>query len=446
MIRRLLLSAAIAALGLPACAATVAIVNAHILGTAGGEIASGTVVITDAKITAVGANVSAPAGARVIDAKGAVVTPGFFAIDSELAAVEVGALGSDLKVDNPDLGAAFDVQYALDPDSVLLPVARLGGVTRAVVTPQTTAGDAGADDEAAQETAGPKSDASKAHSLFAGQAAVIHLGRGPEILVRPKVGMVVPFGRAGASVAGGARGAEIVALKAALQDVRDYARGRAAYDRGGFRDLSLSKADLEALIPVVEGRMPIIAVVHKAADIRAVLKLAREENVRVILSGAEEGWRLAGEIAAAHVPVLLNPLNDRPETFEMLSASMDNAARLNAAGVLVAIEASENTSHRAREIRYDAGNAVAHGMPYGAALAAITLNPARIFGVDATSGSIEAGKDADVVIWSGDPFEPLSRPLAVFVRGDDLPLTSRQLELQDRYRTLGRPLPPAYSH
>jgi imidazolonepropionase-like amidohydrolase len=446
MIRRLLPLAALIALASPAAAETVAVVNARILGTAGGVVASGTVVITDAKISAVGAHTAIPSGARVIDAKGAIVTPGFFAIDSRLAAEEVESLGNDLTVDNPEVGAAFDVQYGLDPDSVLLPVARLGGVTRAVVTPQVSDGSNSDDDEGAQQTAGRTWSSSTTHSLFAGQAAVIHLGRGPGILVRAKVGMVVPFGKAGAGVAGGARGAEIVALKAALADVRDYAANRAAYDRRGFREVSLSRADLEALIPVAQGRMPIIAVVHKAADIRAVLQLAREESIRVILSGAEEGWRLAPEIAAAHVPVLLNPLNDRPQTFEMLSATMDNAARLNAAGVVVAIEASENGAHRARETRYDAGNAVAHGMPYAAALAAITINPARIFGVDDRSGSLEVGKDADLVMWSGDPFEPLSRPLAVFVRGEDMPLTSRQLELQERYKTLNRPLPAAYSH
>jgi imidazolonepropionase-like amidohydrolase len=112
----------------------------------------------------------------------------------------------------------------------------------------------------------------------------------------------------------------------------------------------------------------------------------------------------------------------------------------------VALEASEAGSHRARETRYGAGNAVSHGMSYDAALAAITINPARIFGVADQVGSLEVGKDADVVIWTGDPFEPLSQPTAVFIRGVAQPMTSRQIELRDRYRDLGRPLPPAYTH
>jgi imidazolonepropionase-like amidohydrolase len=439
---------ALALLGLaaPAGAETVAITNARIL-TAGpaGEIAQGMVVIRDGKIVSVGVTAAAPAGARVIDAAGGVVAPGFFATASLLGAVEVGSLGNDLSVDNPDLGAAFDVQYSLNPESILLPVARLGGLTSAVVMPIPASGRHGDEDEGEDLTAGDGGGGSRSHALFAGQAAVIHLARGDDILTRPKVGMMVPFGQAGAGVAGGARGAEIVAFKTALQDVRDYMRNKGAYERAGYRDLPLSKADLEALIPVVQGKMPVIADVHRASDIRAVLRLAREESFRVILNGAEEGWLVAGDIAKAGVPVLLNPLNDRPDSYEMLAATMDNAARLQAAGVTVAIE-SDGGAHRARETRYNAGNAVAHGMPYAAALAAVTINPAKIFGVADRTGSLEPGKDADLVIWTGDPFEPLSQATAVFIHGQQQPMSSRQLELRDRYRDLNRALPPAYTH
>jgi imidazolonepropionase-like amidohydrolase len=429
-------------------AETIAITHARILtAAAAGEIADGTVVIRDGKIVSVGGGAAVPTGARVIDAGGGVVAPGFFATNSSLGSVEVNSEGSDLRVDNPAIGASFDIQYTLNPESILLPVARLGGLTSAVVMPKPGRFRGGNDDDetdARTYTAGG-GDSSRSHALFAGQAAVIHLSKGEDILTRARVGMVVPFGQAGAGIAGGARGAEIVALKAALQDVRDYIKNRAAYDRAGYRDLNLSKGDLEALIPVVQGRMPIVADVHRASDIRAVLKLAREEGFKVILDGAEEGWMAAGEIAKAGVPVLLNPLNDRPESYEMLASTMDNAARLQAAGVTVALE-SEGGDYRARETRYDAGNAVAHGMPYAAALAAITINPARIFGVAERTGSLEPGKDADLVIWTADPFEPLSQPTAVFIHGQQQPMTSRQLELRDRYKDLNRPLPPGYSH
>ena len=166
----------------PASAETVAITHARIL-TAGpaGEIADGTVVIHDGKIAAVGASAAVPAAARVIDAKGATVAPGFFATNSSLGSVEVNSLGNDLSVDNPQIGAAFDIQYTLNPESILLPVARLGGLTSAVVMPKPGRGRRGADDEgdeAATYTAGVGGADNPSHALFAGQAVVIHLGKG----------------------------------------------------------------------------------------------------------------------------------------------------------------------------------------------------------------------------------------------------------------------------
>lgn len=440
------LAALAAAIAAPAAAETVAVTNARIL-TAGpaGEIARGTIVLQDGKIAAVGPAAQVPAGARVIDAQGGVVTPGFIAPNALLGAVEVRSLGDDLAVNNPEIGASFDVQYALNPASTLIPVARLAGITRAIVVPLSAGGGGGSfhDDDGEEVMTAGDGGGSKSSALFAGQAAAIHLAEGPEILMKPKVGMVVPFGDGGANVAGGARGAEIIALKSAFRDVRDYMRNRAAYDRAGVRDLALSKSDLEALIPVVEGRMPVIALVHKASDIRAVLKFAREEKIKLILSGVEEGWMVAADIAAAGVPVILDPLSDRPESFQVLGSTLENAARLNAAGVTVSLEGTGG-AHRVRELRYNAGNAVAYGMPYQAALAAVTINTARIFGVADRVGSLEPGKDADLVIWTGDPFEPLNQPKAVFIAGKAQPMTSRQIELRDRYKDLSGPYPVAY--
>jgi len=222
-----------------------------------------------------------------------------------------------------------------------------------------------------------------------------------------------------------------VALKEALEDVRSYMRNRAAYERNQTRSYSLSKADLEALVPVVEGRMPVIVGVQRASDIRLVLALARSEKLKIILDGADEGWRVADDIAAAHVPVILNPTDDLPQDFERVAARMDNAAKLEAAGVeIIVAAAAEN--YRVRELRYLAGDAVAYGLPWKAALKAVTINPARAFGVADRTGSLEPGKSADVVIWSGDPFEPLSQPKAIFIKGEEQPLTSRQLQLRDR--------------
>ena len=445
MNKALTLVAAAAALALSAGAAlaqTIAVTNGRVL-TGTGEIARGTVVIQNGRISAVGADVAVPSGAQVIDAQGGVIAPGFVAVDSGLGGVEVSALAdtNDLRQSSNSLSAAFDVSWGLDPDSFVIPVTRLGGVTRAIVTPQHPGSSGGHVHE--EDTAGGGAGGYHSPGLFAGQAAVIHLAEGTDILVESQVAMVAPFGDAGAGVAGGARGAEFTLFREILREVRLYARNRAAYDRGDLRDLQLSRADLEALIPVVEGRMPLIVTVHRASDIRNVLRLAREENLDIILDGAEEGWRVAAEIAAADVPVLINPLDNLPSSFEVRGASLENAARLHAAGVMIAIKGNEGSVHRAREARYNAGNAVAHGLPFLAAIEALTVNPARIFGQEGRFGALRPGLEADVVVWTGDPLEPLSQPIAVIIRGQPQDLNSRALELRDRYRG-GAPTPPAY--
>nr|WLO97312.1 OTAase4 [Brevundimonas naejangsanensis] len=442
-----LLAGAVAAFALtgPALAQDVAITGGQVL-TGTSVIENGTVVIRNGKVVSVGTG-AAPAGLRVIDARGKIVTPGFVAVDSGLGGTEVGSVRgtNDLANRANTLTAAFDLSYGLDPWSFTLPVARLGGVTRAVVTPQH-GGSGGGHSHDDSDFAGAGQGGFQTPGLFAGQAAVIKLG-GADILVKPRVAMVAPFGEAGAAVAGGARGAEFVLFKETLAEVRAYARNKAAYERADMRALSLSRADMEALIPVANGAMPLIVTVNRASDIQQVLRLAREEGVKVILDGAAEGWLVADEIAAAKVPVILHPTTNLPSNFEMRAARMQNAAALNAAGVVIAIKGNEGSAHRARDIRYNAGNAVSHGLPFAAAIQAITVNPARIFGFDGQFGELKAGAAGDVVVWSGDPLEPLSQPSAVLIDGVEQPLQARNLLLRDRYRTGGEgAMPPAYGN
>lgn len=446
--RSLLPAAAVLALlaANPAAAETLAFTGARIV-TSGpaGTIKSGVLVIREGRILSVGQG-APPAGARIIDASGAVITPGLFATGSLLGAVEVSAVGDDVSVDNPQVGAAFDIRDGLDPNSTLIPVARRGGLTSAVVLPQPAGGGFGYhedDGDAAHLTSGAGAGP-RPNTLFAGQGAVIRLDGSDDMVVRSGVGTMVAFGQAGARAAGGARGAQFAALRAVLADVRAYAANRAAWERGAFRELGLSKADLEALVPLVQGRTPLVARVHRESDIRTLLRFAREENLKLILEGAEEGWKAAPDIARAGVPVIVYPYADLPGSFEVLGSTLENASRLHAAGVTVALTAPEGAAHRARETRYGAGTAVAWGLPWDAALAAVTINPARMFGVGDRTGSLEPGKDADLVIWSGDPFEPLSEARAVYIRGKSQDLTTRQTLLRDRYKDLGAPLPPAY--
>jgi imidazolonepropionase-like amidohydrolase len=447
-IRSLILAAASAALlASPAFAQQLTAITGGRVLTGNSVIENGVVVIQNGRVVSVGTG-PAPSGARIIDARGKVVAPGFVAVDSGLGGSEVSSVSgsNDLRNGANSISASFDVSYGLDPWSITLPVARLGGVTRAIVVPAHPGGGGGGHNHDDSDFAGVGDGGYQSPSLFAGQAAVIHLAQGSDILVKPRVAMVAPFGEAGAGVAGGARGAEFVQFRETLAEVRLYARNKAAYDRAGLRDLSLSRADLEALIPVANGSMPLIVTVHRAADIQQVLRLAREEGVKIILDGAEEGWLVADRMAAANVPVLLNPISNLPGNFEMRAARMQNAAALDAAGVTIAIKGNEGSVHRAREIRYNAGNAVSHGLSYESAIAAITVNPARIFGMAGQFGELRPGAAADVVVWSGDPLEPLSLAETIFIGGAEQAPTSRQFLLRDRYASGGEgPMPPAYS-
>ncbi len=414
---RFLAACAALALAAPAAAETIAIVDATLLTmTEAGTIGKGTVLIRDGRIASIGANVAVPPDARIVDGRGGVVTPGFIQADSTLGAVEVSQVpaSADRATHSRTISAGFDISLGLNPDSILLPVSRLAGITHAVTTPLY-------DDRSGRDL------------QFSGQAAVIDLAQRPDMVTRPRVAMVLEMGEGGAERAGGARGSALVALRATLADVRHFARHRAAYDRGEGRPQTLSRIDLEALVPVAEGRMPLIVKVDRASDIVEMIALAREEGLRIILDGAEEGWRVADAIAAAKVPVIVDPLANLPHSFSQVGASMDNAARLHAAGVAVVLKAGSGVAHRARELRYSAGNAVAWGLPHDAAVAAITINPARVFGVADRIGSLAVGRAADLILWSGDPLEPLSQPRLIFVEGLEKPLTARPLDLRDRY-------------
>jgi imidazolonepropionase-like amidohydrolase len=406
-------------------AETVAITGAtiHTMGPQG-TIQNGTVVIENGKIRAVGASVPLPASVRRIDAHGQVVTPGLFDSYSQIGLVEVNAVEETEDAHSQDdrVTAAFNVADAINPRSMLIPVNRVEGLTRVVAAPNP------------------------GKSLIAGQGAIIDLG-GPgdhpgDYLVRSPAAMFAVLGEAGAGLAGGARESSILLLREAFQDTLDYIANRKAFERGDRRPYLLSRLDLEALIPVVKGELPLVVGVNRASDIESTLRLAKEFRLKLILAGAAEGWVVARQIAEAKVPVLLNPLNNLPGSFESLGATLENPARLYKAGVTIAFMSGD--AHNSRNIRQEAGNAVAYGLPWDAALAAMTSVPARIWGIGARYGTLEPGKDADVVIWDGDPLEITSFPTAVFIRGKAIPMTSRQLELRDRYKDLKSPLPPVY--
>jgi imidazolonepropionase-like amidohydrolase len=400
---------------------TVAITGARVLTGTAATIENGTVLLRDGRIVAVGRDVPIPAGATVIDGHGKVVTPGLINSYTTIGVVEIEAVDetNDAASSNDQITAAFDVRYGLNPSSTLIPIERDGGVTGAVVAPGARA------------------------SIIAGMGALIHLagGTADSMIDRSPVAMFGILNEGAAERTGGARGTAVLRLRELLEDVKVYAANPAAYETRDRRDLSLSRLDLEAMVPVVQGRLPLVLAVDRAPDILNALSLAKEFKLRLILSGAAEGWRVAGAIRAAGVPVIMNPLTDIP-FYDDLAATLENAARLQKAGVTVAFATFD--AHNARNLRFLAGNAVANGMPYDAALAAITSVPARIWGADSMIGALAPGRRADLVVWSGDPFELLTRAEHVFIGGREMPPDNRQRQLLARYRTLGDSIPAQY--
>ena len=438
MSRTTLLAAAALALlaAVPAAAETVAVVNARIeTGGPAGAVPRGTVVMTDGRITAVGADVRAPAGARVVDAAGKVVTPGFVAAMTNLTVAEVEGLREtrdDQAGTGAGLSAGFDVSYGVNIDSTMVPLARSTGITRAVLTPGANrTRENHADDGWTEDlTAGGGEAAHRDVGLFGGQIAAVRLADGDrDPVFARRIGMNSELGRGGAA---SSRGSAFVLLRSALAEARRFARNRAAYDRGAEIASRYTREDLEALVPVAKGRSPLLVEVDRKADILQVLRFAAEEHVKLVLASVAEGWTVADEIARARTPVIVNPQQDLPDSFDTLASRLDNAARLNAAGVQVAVMGSYDFNNL-RQARLNAGTAVAYGLPYDAAIRSLTSVPAAIWGFGDKAGSLQVGREADLVIWNGDPLETSSWPEAVFVAGREQPNTSRGLQLRDRY-------------
>jgi imidazolonepropionase-like amidohydrolase len=188
------------------------------------------------------------------------------------------------------------------------------------------------------------------------------------------------------------------------------------------------------MLPVVEGAVPLVVTVDRAADILAALALAEEQQIRLVLGGAAEGWRVAPAIARAKAPVLVDVDQSLPDSFDTLGARFDNAARLHRAGVVVGFS-SAGATHDLRLLRQLAGIAAAWGLPREAALRGLTAVPAGVFGLQ-DRGVLRPGARANLVVWSDDPLELSSRVTDLIVGGKQLPLASRQTLLRQRYLQL----------
>lgn len=368
------------------------------------------ILIEGQKIAAVGVGLSAPQEANIIDAGGKPVTVGLFNADTQIGLQEIGAVAPtvDSATTNSMITSSLRVADAYNPSSTVIPYNRMLGLTHSVIQPSSGAG------------------------LFSGSAAVVKLSDTDGVVIE-RAAMIVNLGETGSELAGGSRAAAMALLREAIEDARDYARNKDSYNRGQRRTYQLSRHDLEALVPVVQRRLPLLVNVERAADILRVLAFAKEQNLTLILSGVSEGWRVADQIAKAKVPVIFDPINNLPSSYETLGARLDNAKLLNDAGVTMMFTGMgwQNT-HNAYLVRQSAGNAVANGLPYEVAIMAITSNPAKIFGLP-EYGEIRKGAQATLVVWSGDPLEVMSNPDMVMIDGKIYPLESRATRLRDRY-------------
>ena len=402
-----------------------AIRDVRIVTVTGPVIENGTVVIANGKIAAAGATASVPSGAKIIDGKGLSVYPGMIDADTEIGLTEIGSVPGS--VDTNEIGdnnANIRVEVAIRPDSSHIAVTRVNGVTNALTAPRG--------------------------GLIAGQSAILNLdGWTPrEMILKSPVAMHInwPGGGGGRGFGGGFGGqqrsvtelrreqdSQIETLKKILRDAAAY--GDAKDARAKDPGLPKQNVDLklEALIPVVRGAMPIVINVNLERDIKNAIAFVGEMKLKAIISGGAEAYRVADQLKAKNIPVIVGPVLRVPvREDDPYDSAFTNAGLLWKAGVKIAFQT--NDSAYSRNLPYQAGMAAAFGLPKEEALKAVTIYPAEILGISDRLGSIEAGKIANLIVTDGDPLEIRTQIKHVFINGRDIPLTSRHTELYEKYK------------
>ncbi len=399
-----------------AVASQVAFVGCDARVVSGSPVPNATVIVQRDTIVRVGEGLEPPDGYDVIRCEGRPLTPGLIESDTSIGLVEVGMdrSSNDAVTNDPrPIRASYDAARAIDLRSSLVEVARSHGVTSVVSFP--------------------------VGGLVEGRAAWVDLvaprSRWASEAIGGPVAMAANLGQFGGVAAGGGRIAAQTLVREFLDDASYYRRNKSAYLRRSMYRSPATRLDLEAAQPVLQRSIPLVVEVHRAADIVTTLDLARELRIDLVLVGVSEGWLVADAIAERKVPVIVEPLQNLPFQFEARNIRPDNPALLARAGVKIAL--STRSSHNAGNLRFGLGNAVRAGLPPELALAAATAVPAEIFG-KRRLGTIARGQRADLVMWSGDPFEPASVAEVVLIRGERQPLDSRQQRLAERYiRRLG---------
>jgi len=376
-----------------------------------GTLENTDVFISGGEVKRIGRNLPLPQDdVYVFNAESKPLTPGFFAGITSIGITEVSAVeeSSDSSLGLKQMHPEFDVVPAFNPNSSLIPVNRIEGFSFTLLG------------------AGFKG------SVFGGQGQLVGLDGGYDSFVGKPV-LFINVGRDASSLSGGSRAAQWMLLNQAMAeaDSPPTSNETALLTRAGRGTLSAYANDGKVVFNV-----------DRASDILETLRFAKRFGLDLVISGGTEAWMVARQLASAKVPVLLNPLVNLPGNFDKLGARLDNAAILEAAGVTVVISGAG--SHNARKQRQMAGNAVSHGLPHEAGIAALTVNPARVFGVADRQGRIQKNNVANVVLWSGDPLEVTSAAEIVVINGKLMPMESRQTKLRDRYLPENPEMPRAY--
>ena len=412
-------------------APTIAITGGKLLTITHGVIENGTIILSGGKITAIGpARTAIPKGAQIVDARGMTVYPGLIDSETQLGLVEVESdqVNSDTVETSDEIFPHMHVYDAFHAETERIPIGRFNGITNAIVAPRSS-------------------------DTMPGQDSFIQLaGRDrDQMILNRDIALALNFGnepkRAGRGGEGGGnaggpkfpttRMGEITQMRQALIDAQEYMRNRA--DSAGKPAESAksktpgTKFDLrqEALLPYLRGEKPVVIGVYEGHDVEAIMAMANEFHLKVILNHVNRAQGIYDKIASYHVPVIVGPIYDLPEAGERYDAVYSVPAELAKRGVKIAL-ASYSLEFN-RNLPYAAGYAVAYGLPYEEALKSITLNPAEIWGVADKLGSLDVGKTANVVIADGDPLEVRTSVKQVYIQGIAIPMVTRQTRLRDQY-------------
>ena len=407
-------------------AETIALVGGTVHPVSGPEIRGGTVVFVDGKITAVGAAVTVPPGAKVVDVAGKHVYPTLIPAATNLGIVEIQAVRATNDVTEiGDLNPEARADVAMNLDSELIPVTRSAGVLVAGITP--TGGIVSGSGAAMKLDGWTREDATlKAPAYVAVAWPDLTIDRSPQA-------------RFSVRIQEKRRDEAVAKLKDLFAEARAYGKARAAEKTAAVPRHDFDPR-LEALLPAIDGSIPVVVHAQRLAQIRDAVKWASEEKLRLVIWGGADAWRMADELAKAGVPVILeSPLVLPVREDDPYDAQFADAGVLDRAGVRVAFNDGGDDASNVRNFPQLAAMAVAYGYPREKALASLTLEPARILGVDGRIGSLEPGKDATFILTDGDILDLRTRVVGAYIDGRALDLSDRQKRLYERYRNRPKP-------